>query len=279
MQLAIANFSFEIVELEPTLMISRALGFDAVDIGAFHDRGHCSFEPEALLADPQGNADQLNRLLDRYELRVTDVFPQWGAAPSLHSFNDPDPAVRAHSLELVRGAARFTKLVGSPGMTVLPGVDHTSRPLAENLEISGAALKRAVEIAGEEGIELRFEPHMSSVSDTPELALQLVEMAPGLKVTLDYTHFVLQYISLERIHALIPYTGHVHVRQAGWGQLQSSFHMGVIDYADVVARLESVGYTGALTSEYVCSDWYDINQNDVVFESVAVRDALRPLLH
>jgi sugar phosphate isomerase/epimerase len=260
-------------------MICKALGYDAVDVGAFLDRGHCSFEPEALLADPQGNADRLNRLLDRYQLTVTDVFPQWGAAPSLHSFNDPDPSVRARCIDLVHGAARFTKLVGSPGMTVLPGVDHTSRPLAENLEISGAALKRAVEIAGEEGIELRFEPHMSSVSDTPELALQLIEMAPGLKVTLDYTHFVLQYIALERIHALIPFTGHVHVRQAGWGQLQSSFHNGVIDFANVVERLKSVGYSGTLTSEYVCSDWYGINQNDVVFESVAVRDALRPLLH
>jgi len=278
MRLSVANFSFEVLPLEATLIVSRSLGYSSVDIAGFYKRGKCSFEPQDVAANPQKQADILNPLLQKYNLSVTDFFPQFGVAPSLHSLNDPDPEVREENMQYVRGAAAFCKLIGSPGMTILPGVDHISRPLAENLAVSTEYLRRAVDIAGEYGIQVRFEPHMGSVTDTPELALGIVNDVPGLKVTLDLAHFVLQYISVERAYALLPHTGHVHIRQAKPGKLQVAHDEGTLNFPDLISRLKALGYAGALTVEYVCADWFEVNRNDTLHESAVAFERLRPYI-
>lgn len=274
MRLTVSNYSFEVLPLEATLMICHSLGFKGVDIGGFHARGKCSFEPEEVAADPQKQADILLPLLDKYGLHVVDFFPQFGVAPSLHSLNDPDPAIRERDLYLIRGAAQFCKLINCPGMTILPGVDHLERPLAQNLEVSAEMLKKAVEIAAEYGVEVRYEPHMGSVADTPELAIQLLEAAPGLKATLDISHYTLQYISIDRAYKLIPYTGHVHVRPARPGKLQVAYEEGTIDFVDLISRLKAVNYQGALSIEYVCADWFGVNRNDTLYETMVTKQAL-----
>jgi len=276
MRLTVANFSFEILPLEGTLSVAHALGFKGVDIAGFHARGNCSFEPEAVAADPQKQADTLLPLLEKYGLFVSDYFTQFGAAPRLHSLNDPDPAVRKRNLSLLRGAARFARLIGSPGVTILPGIDHPSQTNAENIAISAEVLRHAVQIAGEQGIELRFEPHMGSIADAPELAVQLVEAAPGAKITFDISHFMLQYIPLERIYTMIPHVGHVHVRQARPGRMQVAFDEGAIDFVEVIHRLEAAGYTGDLTIEYVCENWFGLNRNDTLYETSVTKRALEP---
>src|SRR5689334_15774229 len=105
MKLACGNFCFEVLPLEATLMVCKSLGFDAVDIAGFHDRGRCSFEPADVAADPQKQADILLPLLEKYQLTVTDYFTQFGAAPALHSLNDMNEATRERNMDYVRGAA------------------------------------------------------------------------------------------------------------------------------------------------------------------------------
>ena len=163
-------------------MVCKSLGFDAVDIAGFHERGRCSFQPIEVATNPQKQADNLTPLLEKYQLKVTDYFTQFGVTHAIHSLNNPDKAIRERNMELVRGAAQFCKLIGSPGMTILPGVDHLERSLADNLKVSAEYLRKAVDIVSEYGIEVRFEPHMGSVADTPELALQLIEAVPGLNI-------------------------------------------------------------------------------------------------
>jgi sugar phosphate isomerase/epimerase len=163
-------------------------------------------------------------------------------------------------------------------MTILPGIDHLKRSLAENLAVSIDYLRKAVAIASEYGIVLRFEPHMSSIADTPELALQLVEAVPGLKVALDYAHFMLQYIPVERIHALIPHAGLIHVRQTRYGKLQVAHSEGIIDYPNIISRLKAIGYEGALVCEYVCADWFEVNRNDTLYETSVAREMLLPYI-
>jgi sugar phosphate isomerase/epimerase len=278
MKLAVGNYSFEVLPLEATLMVCKSLGFEHIVVAGFHDRGRCSFEPADVAANPQKQADILLPLLEKYQLSVIDYFTQFGAAPALHSLNDTDEAIRERNMDFIKGAAQFSHLIGSPGMTVIPGVDQVERSLAENLNVSIEYLRRAVDIAGEFGIEVRFEPHMGSIADTPELALQLVDAVPGLKIALDYAHFMLQYIPVERIHALLPHTGLVHVRQARYGKLQVAHAEGIIDYPDVISRLKAVGYDGALSCEYVCADWFEVNRNDTLYETSVAREMLLPYI-
>ncbi len=200
---------------------------------------------------------------------------RWTSSRSLacHSI---DPAVRQKNFDAMRGIAKFCKLARIPGVTVLPGVNYPERLLDENLKLSGEGLKKYVDICGEQGVMVRFEPHMGSVADTPELALSLVEMAPGALITLDYSHYVLQYIPVERVHKMIPHTGHVHIRPTKPGKLQTKFAEGTVDFVDVAKRLQAVGYKYCLSIEYVYIDWFDANQLDVLTETVLTKDALAP---
>ena len=280
MRLAVAGHSFEILPLEGTMAVAKHLGFKGIDIAGFHARGNASLEPEDVAADPQGMADHVKHLLDKYELDAVDFFPQFGASPDLHGLNDPHPAVRSKNHDLIRGAAHFSQLAGIPGLTLIPGVDHPGRPLAEN---PGAGRRRKcdslTEIAAEYGVTLRFEPHVGSVTYTPELAVELIEnYAPEARITLDYSHFVLQYIPQERIHAMIPYADHVHIRPAKPGKLQVAHAENEIDFDEIIQRLKAINYQGALSVEYVCMDWYECNQIDTLYETTVTRDALLPLV-
>ncbi len=278
MRLTVSSYSFEAIPLEGALAVAKAMGFTGVDIGGFHNRGRASYEPDEVAADPQKFADNLKMLLDQYGLEAVDFFPQFGATPDHRSINDPDVNVRRRDEDVFAGIAQFCKLAGIPGITVLPGVDHPERSLEQNLELSADMLQRFVAIAAEAGLHLNFEPHMGSVCPTPELALNLIERVPGLLVTLDYSHFLLQYIPLERIHKLIPHTGHFHIRQARPGKLQTRFVEGTLDFVDIAHRLRQTGYSGCLSLEYVCADWYDINNVDTLTETMVTKAALEPYI-
>ncbi len=275
-RLTASSYSFEAIPLEGTLAVVKSMGFKAVDIAGFHARGKASYEPYEVGENPRKFADDLNRLLDRYELEAMDFFPQFGASPAELSINDPDPNVRQKDLESFRGIAQFCKLTGMHTVTVLPGAPHLERTQDENLDVSGEMLRMFTEIAGEAGIRLCFEPHMGSVAQTPELALSLLERTPDSKITLDYSHYLLQYISMERIHKLIPHTGHFHIRQAKPGKLQTRLADGTLDFVDIYHRLKAAGYDGAMSVEYVCADWYDLNQLDTLNETMLTKELLEP---
>lgn len=279
MRLTVSGHSFEALPLEGVMAVAKHLGFKGVDISGFHARGRCSIEPEDILQNPQVQADRVLALSEKYELDIVDFFPQFGASPDKHSLNDPDPSIRHKNAELIKACAEFCQLVGIPGMTILPGVDHTQRSLADNLEVSGQELQKATAICREYGIKLRFEPHVGSVTSTPERVVELIDRyAPMAKVTTDYSHFVLQYIPEERIHALLPYTDHVHIRPARPGKLQVRHEENTIDWVEIINRLKALGYASTLSVEYVCNPWYDLNRLDTLQETWVTKTALEPYI-
>ncbi|MBM3264842.1 MAG: sugar phosphate isomerase/epimerase [candidate division Zixibacteria bacterium] len=276
MRLTVSNHSFEYLSLEGTLAIAHAMGFKGVDIAGFHSRGRCSLEPDEVGSDPQGFADRLNRSLAKYELEPVDFFPQFGATLTERCFNSPDPAVRQQNLDAFRGIVRFCKLTHIPGFTISPGIHHPDRSYEENLSTTADALGKLVEIAGEQDIVVRFEPHMMSVTDTPERALDLLARVPRATVTLDYSHFTLQYIPEERVHPLLGYTDHFHIRPARPGKLQARVDENTIDFVAIVNRLKKQGYRRCLSIEYVYMTWYDCNQVDCLTETIFTKDLLEP---
>jgi sugar phosphate isomerase/epimerase len=274
MRLSASNYSFEVLPLEGTLAVVKHIGVKVVDISGFHNRGAASYEPDEVGAHPQKFADHLNPLLNKYELEANDFFPQFATDFASRSVNHPDTAIVQKNIESFKGIVQFCKLTGMETITVLPGVDHPERSREQNLDASAACLKQYVEIAGEQGITVCFEPHMGSLTNTPELALALVERVPGLKVALDYSHFLVQYIPEERVHALIPHTGHFHIRQAKPGKLQTRFSEGTLDFVALAKRLEAAGYQGCMSLEYVHGEWYDMVRQDTLAETIATKKAL-----
>jgi sugar phosphate isomerase/epimerase len=278
MRLTVSSYSFEAIPLDGALAVVKAMGFKETDIGGFHKRGRASLEPEDVATQPQKMADDLRKLLDKHELRACDYFVQFGTSPSHRALTDLDPAVPAKNIKLMEGIAQFCKILGIHNITVLPGVDEPSRPLEQNLDLAAAGLKRYVEICGEQGIQISFEPHMGSVADTPELALKIVERTPGVKLAVDYSHYVLQYIAVERIQTLLPHAGHVHIRPAVPGKLQSRWDQNKIDFVDMVKRLQALNYQGCASIEFVCADWFGANEVDTLAETMATKEALLPYI-
>ena len=84
-------------------------------------------------------------------------------------------------------------------------------------------------IAGEAGVTLTIEPHVHSYLESPALVLDLLDKVPGLKLTLDYAHFVCLGYRQDEIDVLAPHAAHVHLRQAKAGELQTKLAKGTIN--------------------------------------------------
>lgn len=274
MRLTVSNYTFEAIPLEGTFAICHFMGFRGVVVSAFKDRGNGGYDPHQVAANPQKYADHLRGLLDKYELECVDFFPQFALSFYDRAINHPNPDIRRETLEAFGGIARFCKLAGIPGVTILPGAPFVERTQEQNLDVSGQMLQQCAQIAGESGVELYFEPHAESVCDKPELALSLVERAPAAKFALDYSHFVVQNIPVERVHPLLPHAGTFHVRQTRRGKIQSRYHEGIIDFVDIIRRFQAIGYDGCLTIEYICADWYGGNEIDTLAETMTTKAAL-----
>ena len=176
----------------------------------------------------------------------------------------------------MQGIIKFCALTRIPGFTISPGMHHPNRTFEENLTTTADAMNRLTDMAGEHDITVRFEPHVSSVVDTPERALDLIERAPHARFTLDYSHFTMQYIPVERIHPLLEYTNHFHIRSAREGKLQSRLDENTIDFVDITNRLKTLGYQRCLSIEYVYMTWYDCNEVDCLTETIFTKDLLEP---
>lgn len=133
-------------------------------------------------------------------------------------------------------------------------------------------------MAQDAGVTLAVEPHVHSYCESPALALALVERAPGLRLVLDYAHFVCLGYRQEEIDPLAPHAAHVHLRQARPGALQAKLAQGTINFAAVIATLRKAGYSGYLAIEYVHQEYMNTLSEDVLTETVQMRDLVRGLL-
>ncbi len=107
------------------------------------------------------------------------------------------------------------------------------------------------------------------------MVLELLERAPGLRLTLDYAHFVCLGWRQDEIDALAPHAAHVHLRQARPGVLQAKAAQGTINIAAQLATLRDRGFGGYLALEYVHQDYMDTLYDDVLTETIAMRDTVR----
>ena len=115
---------------------------------------------------------------------------------------------------------------------------------------------------------------MWSVAATPKLAAQLVEMTPGLTLTLDYGHYTTQGIPDSKIEPLVKHASHFHARAACKGLLQTTLKNSTIDYRRVVRALRRSGYPGYIGLEYVRIDNEFVPDVDNLSEMVMLRDLI-----
>lgn len=246
------------------------LGLNGADI-SISDR-HQQINPKAVLEDPLSLARKVKDKLGAAGLAVADCFALTGFGPNTIQVNAPAEGDRRTARSQFEAFVGFAARLGAPGITVLPGMGdgQAARDLA------AAELIWRQRTASDAGLVLSVEPHQSSVVKTPADVMRLIEDVPGLKLTLDYSHFVAAGLADRDVDVLIPHVRHLQARQASIGKLQTVFEEGVIDFSRILGLLHESGYTGWVGLEYVWNSWIK-PEVDTLGQTTLLRDHLRSI--
>ncbi|MBX3194147.1 MAG: sugar phosphate isomerase/epimerase [Microbacteriaceae bacterium] len=244
-------------------------GYDGLDL-VVGEPGEDYPTLERLATDPDECA-RLGETGRAHRIRYTDLVIGAILAPGI------DDSARATQRELVADLAPRLPELGLTGMTVIPGLVG-DMPFAEAEALVREQLKGLVNAAAQTGATISIEPHVESVTDSPERTLRMLSDVPGLMLTLDYSHLVWAGFGPDDIEPLHSRTRHMHVRQAGEGVLSAPVNSGAIDFRRVLNGLKATGYRGALTTEYVASPWLNQDAVDPVVENEAMRAELELLV-
>lgn len=100
-----------------------------------------------------------------------------------------------------------------------------------------------------------MEPHVGGIVNSPEKATWVLQTVdhPNLRLNFDYSHFELIDIPLaDTIEPLIAYTVATHVKDSHGRPPNFRFALpgeGLLDYADYMRQMKTVGYDGYITVE------------------------------
>jgi sugar phosphate isomerase/epimerase len=242
-------------------------------------RGNSSnLRPEEVAKDLPGWTARLDERVRGAGLDVADIFyVPWSDAETMVT-NHPDAEQQARADEAFGVMLELAAGLRVPGITLTAGMDWSGETHDDSLRRAAAVLGRRTAAARERGVRCSFEPTIGSVCGDPADVLRLLELAPGVELTLDYTHFVAQGYEESAIEPLVPYARHFHARGAANGRLQMPLTRNTIDYERALDALAANDYAGFVTVEYIWTDWERLNEVDVVSETVILRDRLRAKL-
>jgi sugar phosphate isomerase/epimerase len=270
-RLSCSEYSFpSVADQRDRIGIVRLLGFELVDLALF------LADDTALVAKPAAVTRELAAALGEHGLGCEDVFYATGSTFEEIAPNPPERELRQARRSGFSAALEVTAELGVRGITILPGI---SWPVDPEGAWSSCVEELAwrVEQARQLGIQARVEAHAGSIAPTPELARRLCEDVPGLRLTLDLSHFELQSVGLDRALTLVPYADHLHVRAAKPGAVQVRWRDNETDFAGLLRALDQAGYEGAYCVEYVPMEKWRCDELDVVTETIATRAALAEL--
>lgn len=266
MRLSVTSWSFPACTLGEAWAVSRALGIGHIDIGLLHGP---ALDGAALRRDPEAAAEALRGL----GLSVSNLYWLFGASPHENAMSDA-AALDRNTDEFAR-VLRFARAVGAPSVFLLPGMSRPGMSRRALLDASAAAFRALLPMAARAGVTLTVEPHVGGILSDPAETLAFLDEVPGLKLTLDYAHFVCMGYTQSQVDPLAEHAGHIHLRQARPGALQAKWGEGTIDFAALIEHLRGLGYEGYLSIEYVHQSYMNTLFDDVLTETIRMRDLVR----
>lgn len=272
-RLACADFTFPLLPHDDVLRLIAMLGFAGVDIGLFEGRSH--LWPSREFAQLEDSAARLKAKMDDLGLAAADIFLQMDPDFTPWAINQPDASRRRHARDWFLRTLDYAAVVGARHVTTLPGVEFPGESVEVAWNRAVEELAWRVEQASRRGIVFGVEAHVGSLAPDPQRAVKLAQDAPGLTLTVDYTHFTRQGMPDSAVEPMLAYASHFHVRGAQPGRLQVAFKDNAIDYDRVLHVLRAREYAGWLGVEYVWIDWERCNECDNLSETILFRDYLR----
>lgn len=266
MQLSVTSWSFPACTLAEAWAVARAIGPSRMDLGLLHGP---ALDRARLVSDPDGAAAEVRAL----GIACPNLYWLFGAGIEENAVSDP--AALGRNLEELAAVLRFMAALSIPTLFVLPGVHRPGASKRDLMAASAASLRAMLPLAQDQGVTLTVEPHVGGLLASPSDTLALLDAVPGLKLTLDYAHFACAGFPQEAVDPLAPHAAHVHLRQARPGALQAKWGEGTLDFGAMVGKLREAGYEGALSIEYVHQSYMSTLFDDVLTETIRMRDHLR----
>jgi sugar phosphate isomerase/epimerase len=269
MKLSLTSWSLPACTLQEAADVSRALGVNELDVGLLY---RSSLDRKEMIADPQSVARKVRSL----EIAIPNYYHLFGAG--LSDRNLAMPGTIKQNLADFEQVIEFCNLADIQTVFVLPGVINPGQSRQDALAESARSLNALMGIAARSKTILTIEAHVHSYLESPSMVLQLLERVEGLKLTLDYAHFACLGYRQEEIDPLARHAAHVHLRQARPGVLQAKSDEGTINMSALFGTLRDSGYQGAMSLEYVFQDYMNTRYDDVLTETILMRDQFRSWL-
>jgi sugar phosphate isomerase/epimerase len=124
-------------------------------------------------------------------------------------------------------------------------------PVGTNLDAEVKRLGSLVRLAEVEGVVFAIETRIGTLTESPDVAVELCRRVPGLGLTLDPSHYIAGPHQGKCFEQVYPYVRHLHLRDTGRGpdQFQVRVGQGEIEYGRIISHLERCNYDRLLTVE------------------------------
>jgi sugar phosphate isomerase/epimerase len=161
-------------------------------------------------------------------------------SPAAFALEVDDPAAAA---ELLRGACRLAR------STLVSLVTVAAAPAGTPVDAEVKRLKGLLRLAEAEGVVLSLATRVGTLTETPDVAVELCQRLPGLGLTLDPSHFIAGPHQGAPFDAVYPYVRHVCLRDTGRGpgQFQVRVGQGEVEYGRIVTQLARFHYDRLLS--------------------------------
>lgn len=262
MKLSLTSWSLPACNLAEAVAISKGLGIGALDVGLFY---RSALDKAKIIANPKEIATQIRAL----DVSIPNYYHLFGEG--LEGRNLALPGTISDNIRDLRSVLTFADSAGISTVFILPGIVNPGQSRRQAMAVSIDSLKALVDVAKDFKATLCVEPHVHSWAESPEIVLELIE-ATGIKLALDYSHFACLGYRQDEIDPLAPHAAHVHLRQARMGALQTKFAEGTLNFPAMFGTLRDTGYTGALAIENVHQGYMNTLFEDVLTETVTMRD-------
>ena len=262
MHLSLTAWSFPHLRLDEVAGVARAIGIHALDLSTSHKPG---LNKAQLLVDPKAVAEQVLAL----GLPVANYYHHF--ATGLVERNLALPGTIAANARDLEQVLTFADAANIPTVFFLPGIVNPGQSRRQALDVAVDSIMALQEVEKHFKARICIEPIVRSFAETPEIVLELIDRT-GIPLALDYSHFICLGYTQEQVDPLLRHAAHVHLRQARMGDLQAKFTKGTINFPAMFAGLRDVGYDAALAIEFVHQDFMSAFAEDVMTETVMMRD-------
>lgn len=265
MKLSLTSWSFPALALDEFASVAKAIGVDAIDVGLFY---RSALDKAEILGDPKAAASQVAAL----DIDVANYYHLFG--DGLAGRNLALPGTIDENAKDLKQVLTFADAASIPTVFILPGVVNPGQSRDDAANQSIESLRALLDVAKDHEAKICIEPHVHSFSESPDMVQRLIDET-GIGLALDYSHFACLGYRQEEVDPLARHAVHVHLRQARMGALQAKFDQGTLNFPAMFGTLRDAGYTGALAIENVHQDYMNTLFEDVMTETIAMRDCFK----